>query len=60
MKEILNYLFEYKKLTREQAKAVLLEITEGKYTDAEIAAFITVFNMRTISIEELEGAGHGG
>ncbi|GET20788.1 anthranilate phosphoribosyltransferase [Prolixibacter denitrificans] len=55
MKEILNYLFEYKKLTSEQAEAVLLEITEGKYTDAEIAAFITVFNMRTISIEELEG-----
>lgn len=55
MKEILNYLFEYKKLTREQAEAILLEITEGKYTDAEIAAFITVFNMRTISIEELEG-----
>lgn len=55
MKEILNYLFEYKKLTKEQAEAILLEITEGKYTDAEIAAFITVFNMRTISIEELEG-----
>jgi len=55
MKELLSYLFEYKKLTIEEAEAVLLEIAEGKYSDAEIAAFITVFNMRTISIDELAG-----
>ncbi len=55
MKELLSYLFEYKKLTIEEAEAVLLEIAEGKYSDAEIAAFITVFNMRTITIEELAG-----
>jgi anthranilate phosphoribosyltransferase len=55
MKEILNYLFEYKRLTEKEAEEVLTEITGGKYTDAEIAAFITVFNMRAISIEELAG-----
>jgi anthranilate phosphoribosyltransferase len=55
MKEILNFLFEYKRLTEQEAEEVLTEITSGKYTDAEIAAFITVFNMRTISIEELAG-----
>ena len=55
MKELLYYLFEYKKLTIEEAEAVLLEIAEGKFSDAEIAAFITVFNMRTITIDELAG-----
>ncbi len=55
MREILNYLFEYKRLTKQEAEDVLTEITAGKLSDAEIAAFITVFNMRTISIDELEG-----
>ena len=55
MKEILNYLFEYKRLTEKEAEEALLEITSGKYSDAEIASFITVFNMRKISIEELTG-----
>ena len=55
MKEILNYLFEYKRLNIKEAEDVLLEITSGKYSDAEIASFITVFNMRKISIEELSG-----
>lgn len=55
MKEILNYLFEYKRLNIKEAEDTLLEITSGKYSDAEIASFITVFNMRKISIEELTG-----
>jgi len=55
MKEILNYLFEYKKLSAAEAEEILLEITKGKFSDAEIASFVTVFNMRTISIEELKG-----
>src|ERR1035437_1870814 len=55
MKEILNYLFEYKRLNIKEAEKTLLEITSGKYSDAEIASFITVFNMRKISIEELAG-----
>lgn len=55
MREILNYLFDYKRLTKQEAEDILTEITAGKLSDAEIAAFITVFNMRTISIDELEG-----
>ncbi len=55
MKEILNYLFEYKRLNTKEAEEALLEITSGKYSDAEISSFITVFNMRKISIEELTG-----
>jgi len=55
MRDILNYLFEYKRLSIQEAEEILIEIAGGKHSDAEIAAFITVFNMRTISIDELAG-----
>lgn len=55
MKQILQYLFDYKTLTKEQAKDVLINISNGVYNDAEVTAFVTVFLMRTITIDELEG-----
>lgn len=55
MKKILNQLFEYRALSRDQAKEVLYNISKQGYTEAEIAAFITVYLMRSITIEELQG-----
>jgi anthranilate phosphoribosyltransferase len=55
MKKILNFLFEHKTLSREQAKEVLTNIAQGVYNESEITSFITVFLMRTITIEELQG-----
>src|SRR5688572_3797421 len=55
MKKILQYLFEHKTLDKEQAKEVLVNISKGMYNESEIAAFITVYLMRSITIEELEG-----
>lgn len=55
MKKILQYLFEHKTLSREQAQEVLIHISSGMFTEAEISAFITVFLMRNITIEELQG-----
>lgn len=55
MKKILNYLFEHKTLNRQQAKEVLVNIGRSQYNDSEIAAFITVFMMRSITIDELQG-----
>ena len=55
MKKILNYLFEHKTLSGEKAKEVLLNISNGMYAESEIAAFITVYLMRSITIEELQG-----
>lgn len=55
MKKILQILFEYKTLTREQAKEVLANISRGQYNESEITSFITVFLMRSITIEELQG-----
>ncbi len=55
MKEILNHLFEHKTLQKEQAKQVLLGIGRGEYNTAQIASFLTVYMMRSIRVEELEG-----
>jgi anthranilate phosphoribosyltransferase len=55
MKKILQYLFEHKTLSRDQAKDVLVSISKGVFNESEIASFITVFLMRSITIEELEG-----
>ncbi|MDR3712149.1 MAG: anthranilate phosphoribosyltransferase [Puia sp.] len=55
MKKILQYLFEHKTLSRQQAREALVNISRGAYNDSEIAAFITVFLMRSITIDELQG-----
>jgi anthranilate phosphoribosyltransferase len=55
MKKILSFLFEHKTLTREQAKEVLLNISKNVYNESEMAAFITVYLMRSITIDELQG-----
>ena len=55
MKKILLNLFEHKTLSSEEAKEVLFQIGNGVYNEHEIASFITVFLMRRITIEELEG-----
>lgn len=55
MKKILQYLFEHKTLSREQARDVLLNIGRNVYNEHEITAFMTVYLMRSITIEELQG-----
>lgn len=55
MKKILNRLFEHKTLTRAEAKQVMLDIGNGMYNDASLSAFITVYLMRSITIDELQG-----
>lgn len=55
MKKILQSLFNHKTLSREQAHEVLLNISNGVYNDYEVTAFVTVFLMRSITIEELQG-----
>lgn len=55
MKKLLNYLFEHKTLKRDEAEEVLTNIAKGIYSDSEIAAFITVYLMRSITVDELTG-----
>jgi anthranilate phosphoribosyltransferase len=55
MKKVLNFLFEYKSLTRQMAYDILVNISKGFYNESELAAFMTVFLMRSITVEELSG-----
>ena len=55
MKQLLYRLFEHQYLGREEARVILQNIAEGRYNDAQIASLITVFLMRSISVEELTG-----
>lgn len=48
-------MFEHKNLSREEAREVLLNIADGRYNDAQLAAFMTVFLMRSITLDELTG-----
>ena len=55
MKETLQYLFDHKTLGKEDAKVILRNMAAGKYNEAEMAAFISVYLMRSITVEELAG-----
>ncbi len=55
MKETLNRLINHEILSKEDAKQILINIAKGEYNTSQIAAFLTVYMMRSITIEELEG-----
>ena len=55
MKNILNRLINNELLSKEEAKDVLVNISNGSYNPSQIAAFLTVYMMRSISIDELAG-----
>jgi len=55
MKTILNRLINHEILSKEEAKNVLVNISNGSYNPSQIASFLTVYMMRSISIEELAG-----
>ncbi|WP_367770946.1 anthranilate phosphoribosyltransferase [Flavobacterium sp. WC2421] len=55
MKNILNRLINHEMLSKEEAKNVLINISNGSYNPSQISAFLTVYMMRSISIEELAG-----
>lgn len=55
MKKILNHLFENKSFSREESKNILISITQGEFNSSQIAAFITAYAMRNITVDELQG-----
>ena len=55
MKTILNRLIQHETLSKEESKNVLVNISHGMYNPAQIASFLTVYMMRSITIEELAG-----
>ena len=55
MKAILNRLTQHETLKKEEASSILFQIAKGAYNPSQIASFLTVFMMRSITLEELEG-----
>ncbi|MCB0563152.1 MAG: anthranilate phosphoribosyltransferase [Phaeodactylibacter sp.] len=55
MKQILSRLYEHDRLSREEARQALLQISLGKHNHIQVASFITVFQMRSVAIQELQG-----
>ena len=55
MKEILNELIDHRSLSKETAHKVLVDLTSGKYNISQTASFMTVYMMRSITVDELQG-----
>ncbi len=55
MKQVLNRLINHESISSEEAKQVLVNISKGDYNQSQIAAFLTVYMMRSITLEELQG-----
>ncbi len=55
MKTVLKELFKGKRLSFQESKDALLEVGKGNINNSLISSFLTVFMMRNIEGEELEG-----
>ncbi|WP_420581486.1 anthranilate phosphoribosyltransferase [Reichenbachiella sp.] len=55
MKEILQKLTNNYILTQQEAKDTLIELANGTYNESQMAAFMTVYLMRSIRTHELAG-----
>lgn len=55
MKEILNELTEHRALSQSTARQVLFDLASGKYNASQMTAFMTVYMMRPITVQELQG-----
>lgn len=55
MKHILNRLINHESISSEEAKQILINISKDQYNQSQIASFLTVYMMRSITVEELKG-----
>ena len=55
MKNILTELIDHRSLTKDTAREVLMDLTSGKYNPSQMTAFMTVYMMRSITVDELQG-----
>ncbi len=55
IKTVLKQLLNHKTLSREDAKSVLINIAKEQYSQSEVVAFLTVYMMRPVTVEELSG-----
>jgi anthranilate phosphoribosyltransferase len=55
MKAIFNRLFQYQTLSRSEAEEVLTNIASGHYYGSQTASFLTIYMMRPVALDELQG-----
>ena len=55
MKAILEKLFNHETLTSDEAKNLLINVTQGKYNENQVSALLTVYRMRDITVDEIVG-----
>ncbi len=55
MKTLLQYLFTGKSLSQEEAYVAMKDIASGNQNDAQIAAFLSIFNIRVPTTQEMIG-----
>jgi anthranilate phosphoribosyltransferase len=55
MKEILHRLFDHQTLDKETSRQILIDLANGKFNPSQVAAFLTVYMMRSITVDELGG-----
>ncbi len=55
MKTILDKLFQHQVLSKNEAKQLLIDMTNGMFNPSQLAAILTIYNIRTITLNELIG-----
>ena len=55
MKQILSELIDHRSLTKESARQVLVDLASGRFNPSQTTAFMTVYMMRSITVDELQG-----
>ncbi|MEC7260296.1 MAG: anthranilate phosphoribosyltransferase [Bacteroidota bacterium] len=55
MKNLLKDLYNHKIMSKEESKAALISLTDGSANSSQISSFLTVFLLRDITSEELDG-----
>ncbi len=55
MKQVLEDLYRQRYLTKEESKDILKNFASGLYNLSQMASFLTVFQMRNITVEEMNG-----
>ncbi|WP_194767118.1 anthranilate phosphoribosyltransferase [Tamlana sp. I1] len=55
MKDVLNRLINHETLSNEEAKQIIVNISKGMYNQSQIVCFLSIYMMRSITINELSG-----
>lgn len=55
MKQLLHELIEHRSLNKDRSRQALIDLATGKFNPSQMSAFMTVYLMRPITLEELQG-----